>query len=112
MLGNTVTGNVSDGNGHAGFDVHAHAPGMNLSGNVVTGNRIGVNNLRTSEGDSQTTGVYLGDASPLAITVEGNTISDDYYGIFSAGGPVTVRGAQHNRFQGVTSPFGSSPTFS
>ena len=112
VFGNTVTGNVFDGNGHAGFDVHAHAPGMNLSGNVVTGNRIGVNNLRTSEGDSQTTGVYLGDASPLAITVEGNTISDDYYGIFSAGGPVTVRGAQHNRFQGVTSPFGSSPTFS
>jgi nitrous oxidase accessory protein NosD len=112
VFGNTVTGNVFDGNGHAGFDVHAHAPGMNLSGNVVTGNRIGVNNLRTSEGDSQTTGVYLGDASPLAITVEGNTISADYYGIFTAGGPVTVRGAQHNRFQRVTSPFGSSPTFS
>ena len=47
---------------------------MNLTGNVVTGNRIGVNNLRTSEGDAQTTGVYLGDASPLVITVEGNTI--------------------------------------
>ena len=112
VFSNTVTGNVFDGNGHAGFDVHAHAPGMNLSGNVVTGNRIGVNNLRTSEGDPQTTGVYLGDASPLAITVEGNTISGDYYGIFTAGGPVTVRGADHNRFQGVTSPFGSSPTFS
>jgi hypothetical protein len=41
-----------------------------------------------------------------------HTISADYYGIFTAGGPVTVRGAQHNRFQGVTSPFGSSPTFS
>jgi nitrous oxidase accessory protein NosD len=112
VFDNVVTGNVFDGNGHAGFDVHAHAPGMNLSGNVVTGNRIGVNNLRTSEGDSQTTGVYLGDASPLAITVEGNTISADYYGIFTAGGPVTVRGAEHNRFERVTSPFGSSPTFS
>jgi hypothetical protein len=112
VFDNVVTGNVFDGNGHAGFDVHAHAPGMNLTGNVVTGNRIGVNNLRTSEGDAQTTGVYLGDASPLAITVEGNTISGDYYGIFTAGGPVTVRGAGHNRFQHVTSPFGSSPTFS
>ena len=112
VFGNTVTGNVFDGNGHAGFDVHAHAPGMNLSGNVVTGNRIGVNNLRTSEGDTQTTGVYLGDASPLAITVAGNTISGDHYGIFTAGGPVTVRGASHNRFSDVTSPFGSSPIFS
>ena len=112
VFGNTVTGNVFDGNGHAGFDVHAHAPGMNLTGNVVTGNRIGVNNLRTSEGDTQTTGVYLGDASPLAITVEGNTISGDHFGIFTAGGPVTVHGADQNHFQHVTSPSGSSPTFS
>jgi hypothetical protein len=93
VYSNTVTGNVFTGNGHAGFDVHAHAPGMNLTGNVVTANRIGVNNLRTSEGDTQTTGVYLGDASPLAITVEGNTISGDHFGIFTAGGPVTVHGA-------------------
>jgi nitrous oxidase accessory protein NosD len=109
---NTVTGNVFDGNGHAGFDVHAHAPGMNLTGNVVTANRIGVNNLRTSEGDAETTGVYLGDASPLAITVEGNAISGDHYGIFTAGGPVTVHGANRNLFDHVTSPFGTSPTFS
>src|ERR1700761_7200271 len=112
VFDNVVSGNVFDGNGHAGVDVHAHAPGMNLTGHVVTGNRIGVNNLRTSEGDAQTTGVYLGDASPLAITVEGNTISADYYGIFTAGGPVTVRGAGHNHFERVTSPFGSSPPFS
>ena len=56
--------------------------------------------------------MYLRDASPLAITVEGNTISDDFYGIFTAGGPVTVHGADRNRFEHVTSPFGSSPTFS
>lgn len=109
---NTVTGNTFDGNGHAGFDVHAHAPGMNLSGNVVTGNRIGVNNLRTSEGDDFSTGVYLGDASPLTITVRGNVISGDHFGIFTAGGPVTVRGERDNLYRRVSSVLGSTPSFS
>jgi len=112
VFDNTVSGNTFDGNGHAGFDVHAHAPGMNLTGNVVTGNWIGENNLRGSEGDTDTTGVYLGDASPLTITVRGNVISDDHFGIFAAGGPVTVNGAQANVYEGVTTDLGTSPTFS
>jgi nitrous oxidase accessory protein NosD len=109
---NVIAGNTFDGNGHAGFDVHAHAPGLNFSGNVVTGNRIGVNNLRTSEGDQDTTGVYLGDAGPLTITVVGNIISGDHYGIFAAGGPVTVRGTRDNDFQRVSVQFASTPAFS
>jgi nitrous oxidase accessory protein NosD len=108
---NLVAGNTFDGNGHAGFDVHAHAPGLNFSGNVVIGNRIGVNNLRTSEGDPDTTGVYLGDASPLTITVEGNIISNNHFGIFSAGGPVTVHGAAHNLFRHVAVHSASTSTF-
>jgi nitrous oxidase accessory protein NosD len=109
---NFIAGNTFDGNGHAGFDVHAHAPGLDFSGNVVTGNRIGVNNLRTSEGDPDTTGVYLGDASALTITVTGNVISGDHFGIFAAGGPVTVRGARHNHFRHVSVRFASTPVFS
>jgi len=109
---NVVAGNTFDGNGHAGFDVHAHAPGLNFSGNVVTGNQIGVNNLRTSEGDPDTTGIYLGDASPLAITVAGNVISGDHFGIFAAGGPVTVDGGQHNDFRHVAVDSASTPAFS
>lgn len=112
VFDNTVTGNTFDGNGHAGFDVHAHAPGMNLSGNVVTGNRIGVNNLRTSEGDPDSTGIYLGDASPLTITVRGNQISGDHYGIFAAGGPITINGEHDNAYRDVTVEIGTSPTFS
>jgi nitrous oxidase accessory protein NosD len=108
---NVIAGNTFDGNGHAGFDVHAHAPGLNFSGNIVTGNRIGVNNLRTSEGDPDSTGVYLGDASPLTITVVGNVISGDHFGIFAAGGPVTVRGARDNEFQHVTVQSASTPVF-
>jgi hypothetical protein len=109
---NLVADNVFDGNGHAGFDVHAHAPGLNFSGNVVRGNVIGVNNLRTSEGDPDTTGVYLGDASPLTITVVGNVISGDYFGIFAAGGPVTVNGVNSNYFNNVTVKVGTTSTFS
>ena len=111
VFDNTISGNRFDGNGHAGFDVHAHAPGMNLTGNVVTSNWIGTNNLRGSEGDTDTTGVYLGDASPLTITVRGNVISGDHFGIFAAGGPITINSAQQNVFEGVTTALGSSPVF-
>jgi len=112
VFDNTVSGNSFNGNGHAGFDVHAHAPGMNLSGNVVTGNFIGQNNLRGSEDDNDTTGVYLGDASPLTITVRGNVISDNHFGVFAAGGPVTINGVHQNAYQDVTTDLGTSPTFS
>jgi parallel beta-helix repeat protein len=109
---NTITANAFDGNGHAGFDVHAHAPGLNFTGNAVVGNRIGVNNLRTSEGDPLTTGIYLGDASPLTITVRGNVITTDHFGMFTAGGPVTVHGEHQNIYRHVTTDLGSTPTFS
>jgi nitrous oxidase accessory protein NosD len=112
VFDNTISGNTFDGNGHAGFDVHAHAPGMNLTGNVVTGNWIGENNLRGSEGDNDTTGVYLGDASPLTITVRDNVIEDDHFGMFAAGGPITITGAPQNLYQKVTTHLGTSPTFS
>jgi nitrous oxidase accessory protein NosD len=112
VAGNTITGNIFEGNGHAGFDVHAHAPGLDFAGNTVTGNRIGVNNLRTSEGDPDTTGIYLGDASPLTITVRGNIITGDHYGIFAAGGPVTIRGLHHNHYRHVTIEVGTTPSFS
>jgi hypothetical protein len=85
---------------------------MNLSGNVVTDNQIGVNNLRTSEGDPDTTGIYLGDASPLTITVRGNVINDDHFGIFTAGGPITVNGEDQNAYLHVDSELGTTPTFS
>ena len=111
IFDNTISGNTFDGNGHAGFDVHAHAPGMNLTGNVVTGNLIGDNNLRGSQGDTDSTGVYLGDASPLTITVSGNVIHDDHFGVFTAGGPVTVNGVHQNVYFGVTADQGTTPAF-
>jgi nitrous oxidase accessory protein NosD len=111
VFDNTISGNTFDGNGHAGLDVHAHAPGMNVTGNVVTGNLIGENNLRGSEGDTDTTGVYLCDASPLTITVSGNVINDDHFAVFAAGGPVTINGVHQNVYHDVTADLGTSPTF-
>lgn len=94
VTGNTISKNSFSGNGHGGVVVHSHAPGSDFSGNVVSGNRIGTNNLRTDASDPETTGIYLGSASPLAITVTGNVIGPDHYGIFTAG-PVTVTGDNH-----------------
>jgi nitrous oxidase accessory protein NosD len=107
---NTITSNSFSGNGHAGVALHAHAPGLNFSGNVITFNRIGTNNLRTDTGDSETTGIYLGDASPLSITVKDNVIWNNYYGIFTAG-TVTVFGARRNLFLHVTTPLGNISSY-
>jgi hypothetical protein len=110
VYNNLITGNSFSGNGHAGVDVHAHAPNLNFSGNVVTFNRIGTNNLRTYVNGLPTTGVYLGDASPLTITVTGNVIDNDQYGIFTAG-TVKVTGAQRNVFVNVTTRIAGMPSF-
>ncbi len=109
VSGNTITLNRLSGNGHAGVVVHAHAPGQDFSGNVISFNAIGTNNLRTDENDTETTGIYLGSLTPQTITVTGNLISRDYYGIFTSG-PVTVAGGR-NHFVRVVHPRGSAPTF-
>ena len=109
VKGNLITRNEFSGNGHGGVVVHAHAPGADFGGNVISFNRIGQNNLRTDENDLQTTGIYLGSASPQTITVTGNRIHDDYYGIFVSG-PVTLTG-KHNEFHHVTTNVGTFPTF-
>ena len=109
VTGNTITRNRFAGNGHAGVVVHAHAPGANFGGNVISRNLIGTNNVRTDENDLQTTGIYLGSFSPQTITVTGNLIHDDYYGIFTSG-PVTLAGGS-NHFHNVTMTLGTFPTF-
>jgi parallel beta-helix repeat protein len=109
VSGNRITLNEFSGNGHGGVVVHAHAPGDDFSGNSVTFNRIGTNNLRDDENDTNTTGVYLGSFSPLSIQVAGNLIGPDYYGIFTSG-PVTVTGGPNAYYQ-VTDKLGTAPGF-
>jgi Right handed beta helix region len=95
---NKIIGNVFTGNGHGGVVVHAHVPGGDFSGNVVSHNWIGKNNVRTDTSDLKTTGIYLGTASPLSIVVNHNSINHDHFGIFTAG-DVTVVG--HNAYHDV-----------
>ena len=109
VTGNLITQNKFSGNGHAGVVIHAHAPGDDFSGNVISKNLIGTNNVRTDENDTQTTGIYLGSLTPQTVTVSGNQIHDDYYGIFTSG-PVTVTGKK-NTFHHVTQKTGTFPTF-
>ena len=88
---NFVVGNKIHGNGLAGVTVHSHVPGQNLSGNVITLNNIGTNNLLGDYADAFKTGVYIGSVSPLTVTVVGNTIAHDHFGIFAAGSVTLVR---------------------
>jgi parallel beta-helix repeat protein len=103
---NVIQFNEFHGNGHGGVVVHSHVPNIpdgptnDFSGNRIFGNVIGQNNLRTDESDLQTTGIYLGSASPLQITVASNTISFNGVGIFTAG-PVTVIGTNFFNNDGV-----------
>lgn len=104
---NTVTGNYLSGNGLAGVTVHSHVPGQDLNGNVVTGNRIATNNIHgDSDGppnDPAATGVLVRSAGPLSITVTGNVIRNDTYGIWITS-TVTVTGAARNMFMAVGTP--------
>lgn len=112
---NLILGNEFHGNGHGGVVVHSHVPSTpgvpdsDFSGNRIVGNLIGTNNLRTDESDLETTGIYLGSATPLQIAVHGNVIHDNVYGIFTAG-DVTVK-AWHNAFVRVTTRRTGVPTF-
>ncbi len=105
VYNNVVSHNFFSGNGHGGVALHAHAPGLNFSGNQIVQNTIGPNNLRTDFADLKTTGIYLGDVSKLNIKISGNTFRNSFYGIFTAG-PVTVNGLSSNGFFGVTHTLG------
>ena len=109
VTGNLITQNKFSGNGHAGVVIHAHAPGDDFSGTVISRNLIGTNNVRQDENDTQTTGIYLGSLSPQTVTVTGNQIHDDYYGIFMSG-PVQVTNKK-NKFHNVTQKTGTFATF-
>jgi parallel beta-helix repeat protein len=110
LRNNVVSGNEASGNGHGGFELHAHQSGDDLSGNRVVFNQFGENNLLGDADDPASTGVYLGSHSPVTITVAHNRIGPDDVGIFAAG-PVTLHD-QGNAFVRVARPEISQPTYS
>jgi parallel beta-helix repeat protein len=103
---NLVTKNTIRESGLAGVTIHSHVPGQHFGGNAIIGNNIGTNNVTGDFGDALTTGVFVGSVDPLVITVKGNLIHDNHYGIFTAG-TVAVNGKNLNTFVRVTKRFGN-----
>jgi hypothetical protein len=104
---NTIVGNYLSGNGLAGVTVHSHVAGQDLNGNVITGNVIATNNVHGDSlfppDDPATTGVLVRSVGPLSITVTGNVIRDDTYGIWTTS-TVALSGAARNAFVAVGTP--------
>lgn len=108
---NTVTQNLIEGNGLAGISVHGHQANADVDGNVFTDNRIGENNVDLADGadppgpaDNETTGILVwSDATMYKVTIQGNTIFDDTYGVWYTPATVSVK-ANHNSFS-VTTDF-------
>jgi hypothetical protein len=102
---NLFAGNSVSGNGNAGFTLHSHAPLQDVSGIVVTGNRIGRNNLAGDPDTgvlNPTAVMLLSVAVPTTIVLADNTISDNINGIASND---NITAAGHNRFADVTNPY-------
>ncbi len=115
---NLVEGNYLAGNGLGGVTVHSHATGEDLSGNTITRNVIGTNNVDGDAdflptfSDMQTTGVIVAVASSITITIAHNLISDDVDGVFMGtvdGATITASGTSSNRFFHVTDDVVTAP---
>jgi nitrous oxidase accessory protein NosD len=101
VYNNQIVDNEASGNGLAGVTLHSHAPGQDLTGNVIIGNRLGNDNLDgdfdfSPATDPQTTGIFIASAVPLTGTVvQGNVIRQVYYGIWTLNVPPIADGTNH-----------------
>jgi nitrous oxidase accessory protein NosD len=86
---NRIVDNVIRGNQLAGVTMHAHAPNQDISGNVVTHNNIGRNNLGgdPDAGVTQTTGILVYSAVPsvtVHVTVRHNHIHNNVFPLWTS----------------------------
>jgi parallel beta-helix repeat protein len=83
---NVVINNTITGNGLPGVALHAHAPNQRLDGNAIVNNVISGNGFDPDVMALDTTGIAVGSVVvPVAsVSIKGNTISDEHYGIFLA----------------------------
>ena len=104
---NTVSGNTINNNGLAGVQLNVNTTGQYLDGNVISNNTIGTNNLlkSPSAGNGSTVGVstfVAAGSTPLTVTVTGNKISANTYGIYAGAGTTLTQSG--NSFVDVTTP--------
>jgi hypothetical protein len=105
---NVIENNAISGNGLAGVALHGHAPGAYVGGNTIRNNIIGTNNLDgdtdvSPTPDNATTGILAWSAAtPVTVTISGNTIFGNWYGIW-LGHVVSAPGAAaRNTFWSIT----------
>lgn len=116
---NTLKDNTATGNGLAGITVHGHSPGEDLDGNVLRGNVLGTNDVdgdfdfagNTPPAiDTLTTGIIVATAvSPVNITIVGNRIANNVYGIWMTPGVTAKTTPPPNIFVRVTTPTFTAP---
>jgi nitrous oxidase accessory protein NosD len=86
---NLVHANKISGNGHSGITIYKQYAPSDVSGNVISNNWIGTNDVS----NTSTTGIYVGRASTTVPqvyeTVIDNTIAHDYFGLYDNAGGVT-----------------------
>jgi hypothetical protein len=101
-----VIGNTVRDNGEAGIAIHGHAPGQNLSGNVIVGNTVSGNGADSDAESGAPVGIAILVIDPTSGTIAANTIDDEHFGIF-VNGPFTFDGVESNLFgPGVQVPVG------
>lgn len=95
---NRVVDNKLVGNGEEGVGIHAHAPAQYVSGNVITGNFISGNGVDPDANSVYPVGISLFSAVvPVDVTVAGNHISNEYWGIFT-NGDFAITGLSRNHY--------------
>jgi len=103
---NVVKHNVANGNNLAGITLHSHAPGDDLNGNRIVGNRVRNDALGgdPDAGVRDTTGILIFSAVTelKRVVVRGNVIRDVHFGIWTQHAPAIPLGA--NRFTNVAVP--------
>ena len=104
----TVSNNTIKGSALAGIVLHANAPGDSETGTVISGNTLSDNHWLTPFGPPQTTGIAIqaeggppGSVPVIDNTlISGNTISSEYYDVWSKGQVTHLGVAPDNAFSG------------
>jgi Right handed beta helix region len=110
VYNNLLEGNTATGNGLAGITVHSHGPAENVNGNILRNNILGTNNIDGDPDffptvDSSTTGIIVATAvSPIKITIVGNRISNNFYGVWMTPNVTATTTPPPNTFVGVNTP--------
>ena len=75
---NIVIANTAVDDGQGGINIHSHAPGQNVSGNVISNNVISNGGVDPDSGTTLKNGISIVTAVvPLTETVSGNRISNE-----------------------------------